>query len=300
MIIVDIEPNDPIFSGKLRQRNQVFKGITLETTSSSFQDFSTPEQVLANFAYASHFSATDFLSDPSGELSRIQVAVAAQFARKKWVIKRIEGARDFTLWSLKSMQSGVRSDRMLALVFAFVGITQIPIHADLRPPTGRRCGVILRDLLKDYGKQDVHESTLKFLGSRSMNRVDVERHLEDLSYTFDRVVEIAQSPSLGDKVNKATRPVVIEAAWEVINDGFHREAMSWILSIRAMCQQTILRDAPEDEQENYAEQYMKLLAELGLHSEDDFQKRAEDGALLLDEVMQVAMQIVETNEKIIQ
>jgi hypothetical protein len=42
------------------------------------------------------------------------------------------------------------------------------------------------------------------------------------------------------------------------------------------------------------------LADLGLHSEDDFQKRAEDGALLLDEVMQVAMQIVETNQKIIQ
>ena len=41
------------------------------------------------------------------------------------------------------------------------------------------------------------------------------------------------------------------------------------------------------------------MAELGLHSEDDFIKRAEDGALLLDEVMQVAEQMIETNQKII-
>ena len=84
-----------------------------------------------------------------------------------------------------------------------------------------------------------------------------------------------------------------------MNDGFHREAMIWISSMRTICQQTILQDAPANEQKKYAEQYEKLLAELGLRSEDDFQKRAEDGALLLEEMMQVAEQMVETNEKIV-
>jgi hypothetical protein len=187
---------------------------------------------------------------------------------------------------------------MLALVFAFVGITQIPVHAVLKPPTGRKCSILFLDIMKNHGKQDLHESTLKFLGCQTMERVDVERHLEDLSNTFDRTIEIARSPSLGDKVNKATRPVVVEGAWEIINEGFHREAMSWISSIRAMCQQTILRDAPEEEQEKYVEQYQKLLADLGFYTENDFQKRAEDGKQLLEEVMKFAMQIVETNRKI--
>ena len=132
-----------------------------------------------------------------------------------------------------------------------------------------------------------------------MTRGDVERHLEDLSYTFDRVVEIAQSPSLGDKVNEATRPVVIDGSWEVINEGFHREAMSWISSIRAMCQQVILRDGTDQEQRIYTEKYQELLAELGFRSEIDFQKRAEYGAQLLNEVMQIAEQMIETNPKII-
>jgi len=153
--------------------------------------------------------------------------------------------------------------------------------------------------MKNHGKQALHESTLEFLGSQSMARDDVIRHLEDLSNTFDRAVEIVRSPSTGDYVNKAARPVVIDGSWEMVNDGFHREAMSWISVMRAIFQETILRDAPEEEQMQYVEQYQKLLAELGLHSEDDFQKRAEDGAQLLDEVMQVADQIVETNTKII-
>ena len=86
----------------------------------------------------------------------------------------------------------------------------------------------------------------------------------------------------------------------MVNDGFHREAMFWIVSMRAICQVTILQDASEEEQMYYSEEFEKLLAELGLRSEDDFQKRAEDGKQLLDEVMQLADQIVETNEKIIQ
>ena len=148
-LIVDLDPDDPIFTGELRQKNQSFKGITLETTASSFQNFSTPERVLADFVYASHFSVTNFLSDPSGKLSEIQKAVAAQFARKQWVKSRISGAKEFTLWSLDSLHSASTADSMLALVFAYVGITQIPVHADLRPPTGRKCGVVFLDLMKN-------------------------------------------------------------------------------------------------------------------------------------------------------
>jgi hypothetical protein len=85
----------------------------------------------------------------------------------------------------------------------------------------------------------------------------------------------------------------------MINAGFHREAMFWITVMRAICQATIQQDASEEEQILYAEQYMKFLEELGLHSKDDFQQRAEDGKQLLEEVMQVADQIIATNEKIV-
>ena len=104
-IVVDIDPQDQIFEEELRHKNQSVNGITLEPTFNSIQDFSSPEQVLADFRYAAHFTVPNILSDPTGELTKIQKTVAKQFAQKQWVVKRIEGARDFTLWGLDALQS---------------------------------------------------------------------------------------------------------------------------------------------------------------------------------------------------
>jgi len=120
-VIVDIDSHDPIFEGDLRHQNLSLEGITLEPTFNSIQDFSSPEQVLADYRYAAHFTVPNILSDPSGELTRIQKTVAEQFAMKKWVVKRIDKARDFTLWGLDALQSGSFPDRMFSLNLAVWG-----------------------------------------------------------------------------------------------------------------------------------------------------------------------------------
>ena len=298
-VVVDIDKPEAIKEHGLRQKYRSFMGITLETSYSPFQRFSSPESVLADFGYAAHFTRPNILADPTGELTRIQKVVEAQFTRKKWVMKRIEGTRDYAQWGLNGLHSGSFVDRMLALWFA-TSIAGLPIQADLRPPTIRKGHIVFQQVMKNIGRQDLGEALLKMYGSHSWSRMDVEVHLEELTNTFDRVVEIARSPSMGDYINAISRPVVIEGARELLNDGFHREAMVWIGSMRTICQQTILRDVPGEEQMYFSEQYEKLLAKLGLHSLDDFRKRAEDGQQLLEELMRVAEQIVETNPKIIQ
>jgi hypothetical protein len=299
-ILVDIDNPKLLNEQGLTQQYRSYKGIILETTFSPFREFGTPDRILANHYYTSNFTLPNILSDRSGQLTKIQKTVAEQYTQKKWVTKRIEGARDSALLSLESIKSGAFVDRMVSLSSAILEITFIPMLADLRPPTVRKCVMVFLEMMESIGRQDLYESLLKIYGSQSMTRIDVERHLEDLSKTFDRTLEIVQSSSLWDYINPIVRPVVISANWEMINDEYHREAMWWIYCMRTICQHTILQDASEEEQKKYAEQYEKLLAELGLRSEDDFQKRGEDGALLLDEVMQVALEIVETNPKIIQ
>jgi hypothetical protein len=96
-------------------------------------------------------------------------------------------------------------------------------------------------------------------------------------------------------ISPLARPVVIDGSRELINDGFYGEAMMWIVGMRSICQQAILQDAPADEQKKYTEQYDELLAKLGFHSPEDFPKREEMSKWLLEEVMQIALQIVETN-----
>jgi len=295
--LVDNDDPDSLNEQGLIQQYRSYKGIALETTYSPLQGFSSPETDLADYRYAAHFTVPNILSDPTGELIKIQKTIAEQFARKKWVTKRIDGARGSVQWGLDGLQSGSFEDRMLALWFA-TGIAAIPVQADLRHPTIRKGGIVFLEIMENIGRQDLHESLLKIYGSQSMTRRDVETHLEDLSNTFDRAVEIVRSPSMGDYINLIARPVVIDGAREMVNDGFHREAMIWIGNMRTICQQTILQDAPDEEQKKYSEHYEKFLAELGLHSMDDFQKRAEGLTLLLEEMMQVAKKIVESNQKI--
>jgi hypothetical protein len=297
-ILVDLDDPKLLSEQGLKQKYKSYKGILLDTTFSLFQEFSTPEQILANYHYGANFTFPNILSDPSGALSKIQKVVASKYEQRKWVTKRVEGARDYVLSGLDSLKSGSYVDRLLSLFVTSLHIALIPILADLRPPTIRKSGIVFLQIMKNIGRLDLHESLLNFYGSQSFDRADVERHLEDLTNTFDRSLEIVQSPSLSDYINPLARSLVISASQEMINQGFHCEAMFWIFCMRAVCQDTILRDAPDEEQMYYSKKYDKLLAELGLRSEDDFQKRAEDGALLLDEVMQIAEHMVETNPKI--
>ena len=298
-IVVDIEDPELIYEQGLEQQILTVQGITLDVGFDPIQYFSQAEKVLADFRFACHFSVPNILSDTSGDLSKIQKTVAVQYPRKKWVRTRIEGVRDLVLSSFDNLKAGTVEECMMHLPLAVMGIAQIPALANLMNPTMKKCFVVFQKLMENHGKQVLFESLLRLFGSHSMDREDVEKYLEDLSITFDRAVEIIRSPSLGDFVNIAARPVVIDGSWEMVNDGFHREAMFWIATMRAICQATIQQDASEEEQILYAEQYMKLLADLGLSSSKNYQKRAEDGAHLLDEVMWVAKQMVETNEKIV-
>ena len=81
---------------------------------------------------------------------------------------------------------------------------------------------------------------------------DVRALLHD---QIDRSLEIVQSPSLSDYINPLARSLVISASQEMINQGFHCEAMFWIFCMRAVCQDTILRDAPDEEQMYYSKKF---------------------------------------------
>jgi hypothetical protein len=229
-------------------------------------------------------------------LGEIQKAVEKHYAQKKWVTERVEQTRARTLKALQDLHS---SDDVVTGVipffFAVMSMAQLPALADLGNPTMRKCLVVFRELVARQGQHPLHASLLRFLGSDAMSRQEVERHHHDLTATFDRALEIARSPSLGDFCSTAARPIAIDGAWELVEDGYHREAMLWIMCMRAVCQATIDKDAPDREKAQHTQRYKAFLAELGLGSAKDLQERAQYGERLLDEVMHVAEQIIDTN-----
>jgi hypothetical protein len=298
-IVVDIDDHKLIAEQGLRQQILSVRGITLDFGFDPIRQFGTAEQVLGSPFRACHFSVPNILSDPSGHLTRIQKAVEEHYAQRRWLTERVERAKAHTLEALHNLQtSDNATECAIPLSLAVMGMAQLPALADLRNPTMRKCLVVFLELLEYQEKRPLYESVLRFLGSEAMDRQDVERHHQDLTTTFDRAVEIVRSPSLGGFVDIAARPVAIAGSWELIKDGFHREAMFWIMIMRAICQATIETDASDRERAQYIQQYKEFLMELGLASVEDLKKRAQYGERLLEEVMRVAEEIIETNPKV--
>jgi hypothetical protein len=109
-IVVDIDPPTLMSMTELGQEHQIFKGITIDSGFNSIQGINTPEQILTNQNWACNFSVPNILSDPSGQLSKIQKAVSMQFPKKKWGVRRIEEARGIAISSLDSLQTSAVID----------------------------------------------------------------------------------------------------------------------------------------------------------------------------------------------
>jgi hypothetical protein len=300
-IVVDIDPSTLTSMTELGQKHYVFKEITIDSGFNSILKTNTPEQILANYYYASSFSVPNILTDPSGQLFKIQQAVSKQFPKVKWVIKRINGMKELAVSSLNSLKSSDLMDCGEPLCYAVVSIAQIPALADLRDPTTKKCLVVFQELMKTHDKQELHESMLEFLGCRSIDREEVVRYYQDLSSIYRRAVEINKTPGIYmDKISKAARAAELAGLWEMVKRGFHHETMFMIIALRVMCQGIFLQDSVEDELVKHEQDYQKFLAELGLRSSDDLHQRAKAGSHLLDEVMQVVEQMITKNPKIIQ
>lgn len=66
----------------------------------------SPEQILGNYVIAGSFQGPSIIEDPSGQLTKLQAVVSAEYAKRQWVYKRCEdqgknpkiGCNNWTGW----------------------------------------------------------------------------------------------------------------------------------------------------------------------------------------------------------
>ena len=58
---------------------------------------------------------------------------------------------------------------------------------------------------------------------------NVTCNLQECATAFDRAVEVTRTPiPLGHKLQPYVKPYLVEGAREMIDEGYHREAVLWI------------------------------------------------------------------------
>ena len=294
MVVLD-GPEPPVKLGKL-----IYRDVMLEISYLPRDQLQSSEVILGLSHLAGSFKEASVILDPSGELTALQAAVARDYRKRRWVRARCEQARNKILDNLRGVnESAPFHDQVLPWLFGTGVTTHVLLAAGLKNPTVRKRYLAVRELLADYGRLDFHETLLDLLGCARMSRTVVEGHLAALVDVFDVAKDVVTSPFFfASDISEIARPIAIDGSRELIERGFHREAVFWIAATYSRCQTILYHDAPVDLQERFNPGYRRLLADLGVTSFVDLQRRGEQVKALLPRVWDVAEAIMAANPEI--
>jgi len=156
-----------------------------------------------------------------------------------------------------------------------------------------------RDVLARYGYVSLHESMLGILGSERMSPEQVESFLNSCTDVFDVAKDIVKTPFFGaSTISDFGRSIAIDGSLQLIESGYHREAMFWIAAIHTWCQKALYNDASAEVQTRSTPSYEHLLRALGVTSFDDLQHRNKQTEELLPKVSEVTEAIIAANPEI--
>ncbi len=295
IMIVLTDPNPPDKPGKF-----IYRDVMLEASYLSKEQLQSPDRILSDYHMAGSFRTPGIILDPSGQLTRLQAAVSKGYAKRRWVYKRCEHARNHALKYIRSVnESEPFHDQVITWLFATGVTTHVLLVAGLRNPTVRQRYMAVRELLADYGLLNFYEILLETLGCARMSRARAEYHLAALVDAFDAAKAVIRTPlPFASDISDVARPIAIDGSRELIERGDHREAMFWIAVTYSRCQKVLYHDAPAEMRDRFRPGYRQLLDDLGIASVADLRRRNEQTEELLPRVWEVAEAIMATNPEI--
>lgn len=282
-----------------RREKLHYRGLLLEPTHLSMEQLRSPEAVLGHYHLAGGLHKNGILADPSGRLTELQADVAREYARREWVRRRCEHARRRVVEGLDALDAAnAIHDQVIGWLFPTGVTTHVLLVAGLRNPTVRRRYAAVRELLHEYGHLEFHETLLALLGCADMSRGQVEEHLTALKEVFDVAAAVMRSPfSFASDISPIARPIAVDGSREMIESGLHREAVFWIAVTSSRCRKVLAADAPEL-LPRFDPGYRGLLADLGITSFADLQRRSERVRAHLPQIWEIAEAIMAANPEI--
>lgn len=293
IVVIDAETL-PEKLGKFANRSGL-----LEVGFVTLAEITEIDTILADYHLAGSFRKPTTICDPTGKITEIQTAAAAQYADAEFVLHRLKHARQNAL----SFQDGYASavtlhDQVTSLFFAAGVTTHMLLTAALENPTIRRRYIAARAVLDRIDKHGLHEDLLATLGSRDLDAVAVQKHLDRLALQFDFAGSILTTPyRFAADMAPDARAVAIGGTQEMIDQGFHREAMFWLLAVYSRCRAVISVDAEAAMLARFDFGYWRMLNSVGITSHADMDRRADQVLKDIDHVMEVSSKIIDDRRR---
>ena len=278
-------------------REVFYRGIMLEVILKNLAAHQDAEALLANPSDGPNLATTQILADPTGILVPLQQTVAAEYRRRRWIEARCAAEKatvEQQLIALRQVANPINSQEAIwplwGLLNALSGLLAV---AQLKRPTTRRTLSLLGELLDEQGRSDLHEAALRLWGCAHMSRAEVQVMLNQSLVVFDRSVAVYHtSTPFGFTIRDHLRPYLAEATQEMIDEGKHREATFWIITLVTESYLVLQNDAPEAEKPVFAAQLQALLAAFGYTSVEAWTERVQSAERLVPEIYRIADTLV--------
>ena len=245
----------------------IYRDLLLDLSCVEWDQIQSHRSILGHFQMAAAFQDLQVLADPSGHLARIRNIVAKHYPSRYWVRQRIHHAGDRALGYLQGIDdTGAWHDQVTAWLFGASLTTLILTTSALRAPTVRRRYVEARQLMAAHGKLEFYEGLLQLLGCTNWSKSQAAGHLAEVAAAFDQAKILPNTNfRFAADISDLARPIAVNGSQELIDQGFHREAVNWMVATFARCQWIFQRSASFAVRERFESGFQRILGDLGIH-----------------------------------
>lgn len=277
-----------------------YRDLILDLSWFPENDFKNAADILGNYYLAGDFRHPNIIIDVDGSLGKLQTEIAVEFNRKIWVTKRCHHAMQNALQFFRKFDESVNlHDQVTNWLFARGVMTHILLTAGLKNPTVRRRYMDAKKMLDEYGRVDLYEELLSLSGFNNIDSGRAMFHLNTVNEVFDIAKSLIKTPyRFATDISDSTKHIAIDGSLELIKSGMHREAMFWIVAVFSRCMHVLRNDAPVQIFSEWESKLRLLLAELGIHSTNDFQLSNHRAKEFLNKVNNTSEEIIRRNAEI--
>jgi hypothetical protein len=280
-----------------------YKGLMLEGGLKSLREYQSVEAVLSNPEIAHHFTVDSLLYDPSGWLNNLQKQVKREFPRRQWVLARCEHERNGLKGALEMVPlvRDMWGGEVLILGYTFTFISALLSVATLKSPTtGSRMILRMREILAEYDCLDLYEMVLAMLGVEHISPERGTQLLQEGIEAFDLAVQVKRTPHPAQhKLHPHLRPYFVNSCQHLLDEGYYREAVVWLILFYLSSIGVIMADGPEAEKSRFGERGTQFLKELGMDTAPARAARFEQANWLYDQFFALASDIISKHPGIV-
>ncbi len=267
IILVWKEPPKSMLKGKM-----LHEDVILDISHTTFNEIGSHELILADYHRAFPFYKQKIFSDPTGRLQALHEKVSKGFSQPKWIRKRIEDAVQHDIGYLDRYlelhkMSAPLNNQVGIAAFAAGIMTHVILTAAMKNPTVRKRYLSAHNVLSNCGEISYYEKLLEFLGCHDMNKSQVSKHLVSLRETFDEAVQQLSTPYMfASDISPIGKIIAIDGSQDLIDHGFHREAVFYMVATFSRSLHVLLADAPRDIYKAHEAGLTCLLRDLGMQT----------------------------------